>query len=407
MKAKISKAFSCCKYELGVFFLLCIQALINLYDFIEVGEFTRLYFLIDFSMGKASRLLVGTIVNFLTDNPTIEWINTFSLIVIFLTLFFTAILIGKAIRKTDDEYKSQIYIFALFFVSGTFTMRGFSEYVGFLDIYMFIFSLLAVVCACNKYLRLLVPFICVAGVFTHQTFAISYFPLVILVVFYLMITGEKKGGNAIVFAVTSAVTVVATLFCILKGPETMTVTFEEAVEIIKQRSGDESLEIFDNIAFYLFNIAPDDIGLTTEQVSNSSLWDFLRIMGEFITKSEITVNGAISIWILTAVVLSFFYAIWIRCIKNTDSKSKKFVYFCFMAFTLLIPVCCIISTDYIRWIQAGIITQFGLVFLMFASKDKPFEKTMNDFKRFFSDKKLLLFAIYAIYAFSIQRRLGV
>ncbi len=406
MKTKISKVFSCCKYELGIFVLLCLQAFMNLRYFYMVGEFSRLYFLVDYSMGKASRLLVGSIVRLLTDNPTSEWIKNFSLIVLFITIFFTAIFVGKAIKRTDESLRTQVYIFAMFFVSGSFTMYNYSKFVGLLDIYMFIFAAFAAVFACNKYLRYLVPFLCVAGVFTHQTFAISYFPLVILIVFYLMITQEKKAGNVIVFAVTSAVTVAATLFCILKGPETMTVTFEEAAEIIMQRNKDVQLSDMNNLAFYLFNIAPEEIGLTPEQIADASLWDFLSTMGGFITKNKITLKGVISILLPVTMVLSFFYAIWIRCIKITESKAKRFVYACFIMFTVFIPVCCIVSTDYIRWVQAGMLTQFGLGFLMFTRKDEAFSKVMDEFKAFFSDKKLLLFAVYAAYAFSIQRNLG-
>ena len=53
MKTKAANILSSIKYELCIFILLIVQAIINISPyFLHVGEYTRLYYLIDFSMGK-------------------------------------------------------------------------------------------------------------------------------------------------------------------------------------------------------------------------------------------------------------------------------------------------------------------------------------------------------------------
>lgn len=408
MKTKAAKLFSCFKYELGIFILLGLQAFMNLNPYYAVGEYIELYYLVDFSMGKTSRLLLGSIVSLFTDNPTPEWIEAFAVTVLYLVIALVSVLLGKVIRKTSDELKPQIYVLMLFFVSGPFGMFGFSRYLGMLDIYMFIFTVLAVLCACNKYLRWLVPLFCAAGVFTHHAFAITYFPLIILVVFYLMLTQEKKGGNAGVFALASAVTVALTLYCATADVDAMNITFDEMKEIIKQRSGyDYSETGLGYIGFYFYNIAPEAVGLNVEQISESSALDLFLGFAKYVQGQGISAETAIPILLMAAAAVAVFAAIWICCMKNTDSKVRRFVYFCFMAFMLFIPVCFTVAQDYVRWAQAGVLVQFGLMFLMFVKKDEPFKKTMQQFKAFFSNKKFLLVVIYAAYALAIPQDLTV
>ena len=105
MKTKASKFISCCKYELGIFVLLCIQALMNLNEIKNMLLDFYSYYLVDFSMGKTSRLLIGSIVSLLTDKPTAAWIHGFAVVVLFLTLLATALIIGKVIKSASDEMR--------------------------------------------------------------------------------------------------------------------------------------------------------------------------------------------------------------------------------------------------------------------------------------------------------------
>ncbi len=398
MKTKAAKIFSSIKYELCIFVLLAVQALRWIVPNFYVGEYLRVYYLVDLSMAKTSRLLIGSIVKLLNPDPSPEWIAGFATVAVFAVLLFASILIGKVIRFSNEEVKPQLLVFAAFAVTGVFTFTGFSVFLGFLDVWMLLVTLLAVVCACNKYLRWFVPVLCATGVFIHNAYALTYFSLIILVVFYLMVTSEKKAGNAVVFLISGAVTAALTLFVTLRGSETATVTYEQLFEILKNKGGhvydDRGIE---SIAYYILNIPPSYTGYTAEFIADASLWESIYYTAKFALQ-DISLGYTFSNLIFGISVLAAFWAIWIKCIKNTEVKSRKFVYACFMLFSLLIFILMVVAYDFARWFQAGILVQFGLVMFMFFSKDEPFEKTMQELGTFFGNKKLLVMLVFIVYA---------
>ncbi len=403
MKNKALKIVSCFGYELGIFVLLCIQALQNRLIMANMSTDYYSYYLVDFSMGKTSRLLIGSIVNLLTDKPTKEWIDTFVMVVFFVTLVLTSLLLGRIIKCAKKEMRNILYVFVLFFVTGSFGMYGFSHYFGMLDIYMFIFAVLAVCCLTNKYLRWLAPLFCVAGIFVNYGFAFSYFPLVIAAALYFAAGEKRKASNVANLVLTGSVSVATTAYCYFNVRSTICVTFDELWKIIEQKSGMKfeysDISYYD---FYFFGkvVRPD----TGETVTDLSLKDMivepLKIM--------LNPNGNMrelgrffSVLFIALIFFAAFTAIWILCIKNASKKSQKFVYLCFILAQFFMVASCLISTDIGRWLQAGGIVQFGLAFLMFYAKDESFEKAMLQIKEFFKGKNLIvLIAFFLAYATS-------
>lgn len=408
MKTKAAKIFSCCKYELIIFAALGIQALMNLFPFDGVGEYISVYYLADYSMGKASRLLIGSIVNLITDNPNMEWINAFAVTVLFLTLLLVAVFVGRVVRNTDKELRAQLYIIILFFVTGSFTFTFFSKALGMLDIYTFIAALLAVVCAYSKATRWLVPVFCAIGVLIHNIFIVSYFPFVILTLFYFLIKENKKIMNSILFVASIAVTVALTVYFTAYSADNMAVTFEEFCEIIRKKS---SVEISDTglygIGFHLFNIAGDDFGgYTAGMPVDMPFFELLKNIIAYMF-SEISLRKAAAVIVISLFIFAAFWIIWIKCMKNTDSKGKKLIYLAFMLSSLIAFCGFVVTTDYIRWVQASLLTQFGFAFMMFLNKDEPFTETMRQLREYFKNKKFLLALIYMVYVLSVQRDLAV
>lgn len=403
MKTKAAKIFSCCKYEIIIFAVLLIQAVSNLILSGGAGEYTSVYYLSDYSMGINSRLLVGSIVSLFNDSPSIEWISGFSIVVLVLTLLAVSILTGKVVRNTQDELKPQLYVLIAFMITGSFTFSFFSKFLGLLDIHTFIIALIAVVCAYSKKTRWLVPLLCVLGVLAHNIFAISYFPMVFLVLFYFLVKENNKAYSAAMLVISFVITAVLTVYFTVYAGDHMNITFDEFREIINEKSTVEISDTFYyGIGFHLFNVVGADVnGFAAGTPIEVSLLETLKgVIGNVINLTSVqSISTAMIVYVL---FLTAFWTIWIKCLRNAETKASKFVYICFMLVPLAELVAFVVTPDFVRWIQAAVLTQFCFILTMFITKDRAFEETMQQLREYFSNKKLVLAIIYLIYLFTIQ-----
>lgn len=391
--------FSKYKYELSAFLLLLIQACLNI-DFRQgMNRNALVFYLPDFSMAKTSRLLIGSFVNLFTDKPTVAWLNCFAAVVLLLTLIFTSILIGKVIKTADSEMRPVIAVFSLFFVSGAFTVWGYSKFFGFLDIYMYLFTVLSVVAVRNKMFRWLIPLFCIGGVLVNYVFTISYFPLIALVFLYLCVTSEKKAGSIAAFSATLIITGLLTYYCAMIGKTTATVTFEEMWQIMENKIGIElDYENVYYFQFYLFGDEPAEEEYNIE-INDANPIEFIILLVRYLIKlSSHSLNSVFSVSLGVLPILIFFWTVWGKCIKLSETKLRKLVYLCFMLAPLFAVVCCALSTDLTRWAATGVLTQFGLGYFMFMVKDKYFTEVLLKLKSFLKGKTIWLIMIWIVYA---------
>ncbi len=407
MKTKVSKIFSYFGYELGIFIVFCVQAFFNREMIINMENDFYSYYLIDYSMGINARMLVGSVVNLLTDNPTASWLKGFMIAILVIAMLGVAILIGQVIRNVKEEYKKPLFVFVLFFVFGTFTMYGFSRYFGLLDVHMFIVALVSIICLQNKYLRWFVPLLSVVGVMVYFSYIYAFFIAVIGAAFYYAVNKKEDKAYLIIFLLSSILCVAATVYCLLEAHNHMFVNFEEMWNIMEQKSGIkfeyEELRPFE--LFYYRSASDEGTGysfsnMTTVEMLNLVIMAILGQIPEFRT---VNYDGIVSLVAILAVIAVGFLTVWILCIKNSETKLQKFVFACFALAMLVVPVSCLITTDYSRMVQTGVLNQFVLIFFMFVTKDKAFEKSVDTLKSFFRNKEILLVIYFLIYASSFQK----
>ena len=76
-----------------------------------------------------------------------------------------------------------------------------------------------------------------------------------------------------------------------------------------------------------------------------------------------------------------------------------------MLAVLIVPLYSLLAADFIRWVQAGMLTQFILAMFMFFMKDEPFECAVSELGEYFKNKKFILVLIYLVHALAIQGKL--
>lgn len=407
MKTKVLNIADKVKYELGIFALLLIQALLNFRQLktMDINFFP--YYLSDFSMAKTSRFFIGTIINWLTDNPNEAWLNNFARIILFLGLILAAVLIGRVVRSVDADKRISLYAVILFFCTGSFTMHIFSRFFGMMDIYMFGFAAISLALLGNKYLRWLVPLLCFAGVMINVVFVFSYFPAVLLVMLYLAAVSEKKAGYIILFCITSLSIVALTYYATFGFDGTITVTYEELKQIMETKFGaplrDSQLEYFTG---YLYGTNTQGENYVGGNIFEMSPVDILNNLYSYLFSERLSVDSLVTIGVGSLPVVAVFWGIWISCMRKTKDKGKRFVYFCFMASILCVVLCLLLSTDPIRWYAAGVMCQFAFAFYMFYAKDEAFSETVESIRKFFEDKKPVFVIIYLAYLFIRHKELA-
>ncbi|MBQ8762933.1 MAG: hypothetical protein IJZ07_02365 [Clostridia bacterium] len=395
------------KYEAVIFLMTMIPVLFNYGKLAEIHRMYVPYYLFDFSMGINSRVLVGSLVKLLTSHPTEEWITGFATVILIFGMLLTAFALGGVVKNSKSENKFAVFVFIVFFVSGAYTISLFSRFFGMLDIHMYILALISVVFAQNKYLRWLVPVLCVSGVLVNYVFIMSYFPFVLLAMLYYADKSEKKLGDITVIVITLISVLALTLYCVFVAKDHMFMTFEEALKIMEEKIGhtltDEQNEY---ASLYLFGFHTESEEIYGVKIADASPIEYLYYFIRFLYENRIGMSGIITLSIITVPVVAAFWTIWIMCIKNAEKKSRKFVYLCCILSVICIPVCCILSTDFIRWIGSGVICQFGMCFLLFYTKDVAFDKTIEKLRKLFSENKIILIIIFFVYISSAYLELA-
>ncbi|MBQ2847708.1 MAG: hypothetical protein IJE74_05570 [Clostridia bacterium] len=402
MKTKLLNFVTNIKYEIVIFLMLCVRACLNL-DFQRgMDKNFLVYYLVDFSMGKTSRLLIGSLVNVLTDTPTKAWINCFAGIVLILTFILTAILIGKLIKSSNDTIKPAVFVFSMFFASGIFTLYGYSRFFGMLDIYMYLFTVFSLMVVKKRIFKWFVPLFCAGGVLINFSYAISYFPLVALVLLYLTITEKKKAENVALLSVTVLSCLALTLYCVCIGNQTGMVTLEELWATIEKKSGMDFE--YSHIKYYDYYLFGEDrlaeaLGIN---INKGSLMAVIETYLEYILKYGLNELEFFSVIIGLLPIISFFTLIWCRCIKYSETKPRKFIYLCFILSNLFMVVCFITSTDTMRWACVGVMLQFALAFFVVYNKDITFESTVIWLKGKLKDKPIVVAVAFLVYAFGFE-----
>lgn len=394
------------KYEVIIFLMTMIPVFFNINKLSSVHRMYVPYYLFDFSMGINSRTWVGSVVRLLNSHPTEEWIRAFALVILILGMLITAFALGGAVKKSSAENRFSVFVLILFFVSGSLTISVFSRFFGMLDIHMYILALVAVVFSQNRYLRWFVPVLCLAGVLVNFVFTISYFPVVVLALLYNADKSERKSSDVILFVITVVSVIGLTAYCVFVASDNMFVTFEEALQIMENKIGHPLTEEQNYYAqLYLFGQSDSASELFGKPVSDMAPLEYVYNYFRYFVETSFGIQGIMNLAIITVPVVAAFWMLWIKCIRLSEKKSTKFVYSCYILSALFIPVCCMLSTDLVRWIASGVMCQFALCFLMFYTGETAFIKTVGLIKERCLTNKIIPIVIYVLYSSSMYLNL--
>ena len=193
-----------------------------------------------------------------------------------------------------------------------------------------------------------------------------------------------------------------TVYTVFAASDNMFITPDEAIRIMEDKIGHPlTAEQNEYAGLYLFGQNESAAELFGKPVSDMTPFEYISNYFRYFVETSFSMHGIFNLSLITLPVIAAFWALWISCIRKAEKKSTKFVYICYILSTLFIPLACLLSTDLVRWVASGVMTQFALCFLMFYLRDSAFEETIRKIRQMSSKNKIIPFVLYVLYASSL------
>ena len=190
----------------------------------KLNDVTFSVYCVDFSFGFAAKLLPGAVFRLLFGSDASRLsVNIFAVVLVLIFFAGLSILLAKFIQRIPGEYKNSALVILFFFLTGGYTFAIYTKWVGILDTWWLLISLLFFVCLEHRRLRYFIPLIYVLSLFIHYS-AIVFFltTFSVLLLYKASITASKKEKREmlIIFAVSVVITFGLFLFVAIPLPGT-------------------------------------------------------------------------------------------------------------------------------------------------------------------------------------------
>ncbi len=363
------------------FFMFCgvtfIYGLIKGLRLFDRGLFVL--YLGDFSIGKCSRFLIGSVISIFRDTYTKEWIYSFNLVFLILIFILCGYYISSAAASSKKSNTLPVMIVSAIFIMCPFSFASIygSRYFGLLDIYEFLVFLLCIMLGKNKYLFYLIPFLCAAGVFIHDSYILVYLCPCLAVCAYYAVKRHKKSIPALTgFGVSSAAGFAASVFVVFFSQSTIKMSEAQVMEYLAAKGQCSVNEVSGYIEQYLFN---KNVSSSLDIDYGSDIWEMLKYMAAYNLNGMSPVNIVQFLSVLPFII--FMYRIWIKCAKRSSGFFGKIPYILFMLTPVPVAVSLILSTDFDRFLATIIITQCFYLFMCVKEKDKNVSAVLSYIRR--------------------------
>ncbi len=305
-------------------------------------------YLLDYNFNYGTRTLIGSVIRLFTYHITYRQIFAINLAVfVFAVVLFFALAL-RTLKKADTENNDILFFAFLVPFVFPYGLLEYANWIGLYEIYLLVFSVLCCFAAEKKHLYWVSPILCVAGIFTHISFAVAFFPAVMCVQLYYILTESKKAERIACFVTTAVSTVAGGVWCVFFADSTIKMTREELFSYMTSRLG---VPVSNKSYFDTYYFSNDAAGTTLEMLP-------------FIVNTRFVLSF---VFVLLP-VLALFLAVWIPFIKK-GSTAQKLAGFTFIATMALSIVLCFVINEFPRWFTAAVLSQYMLLFSLIRKDD--------------------------------------
>jgi hypothetical protein len=270
-------------------------------------------------------------------------LNELSLLVsviyfIFLALILTAVL-GILVKEKNNR---NLFLFILFFIVNPGTITMLAGDFGRFDLFMIIIALLCIVSIAVKKLEWCIPVLFILGILIHEAFVFMYAPLILAVLLFSALYGQKRIYGISVLIV-SIITLTGSYAAVFLFGNASGIGYERFVSSVQLRAGFKIEERMINMEYFY------------------SLKDHLDYLLTRLKDPAFSLNFIAALIILIPTFVLFF-KVWAHVFRN--NKDRKAIYglmclSCAGVFALFI-----IGVDYGRWLSIFMFANFLAIFFL-------------------------------------------
>ena len=320
------------------------------------------FYLIDYSVGFVSRALVGQIVAFFTDSVSVNMLLVLTRTVTILSLAVRAGLAAVTFKRAFLNRSPLICLLCVYFAVSPITVMCYQIYLGFLDPYNMMLTVLYLFVSNKKAAYILTPLICFTGIVLHYQFILSFLPLILSVELYY-ICMEKQGRGLRIASLTATVlgSAALTVYLMFYSKYNTRMDADALYTYMCNKFTDFSTwGLFEE--YFTYYIYGDFEGM-----NYSNPLDFVKFLVTYSLERTSTyslVGYAVGI----APVVCFTEYLWGRMAIRAKG-AQKLPYLVFMLQPLLLAGSVIAITDNGRSFGASIFSMFSLLYITCRRED--------------------------------------
>lgn len=363
----------------GMLMLVSVEYLVQK-EFVHfMDNFYYPLYVIDYSCGYSSRLLIGSIFSLFIDGPVnYSTIIGFMLCVYTAVCFTLSLFINNYLKSTKYE---PVAVYALFMIVSP-TFLSFLKYLGTLDIFWIFFVVASLWAVDKKGWRWLVPIFCSLALCIYELFVTTFLPVMAIIVFYQFVK-KPNVSNFIYIAGCAVVVGLATLYFLRLGDFTMKMTSDELVTFAQSRLDEESRN-FDQ--YYIRSV----LFWETPEVENyHGFAGYIQYCYEYFIKDSNSLLSGIRFFLLSNFITAIpFVCIIIKSFRKAAKPLEKFIFLCSLSPIAFVVINLLLSTDTERFSTHFLLAILFLTLFFIKDNNTAFSDSYDELKEKLSNNKV-------------------
>ncbi len=343
-------------------------------------------YLLNYSDGFGSRLLVGSLLQLLYGCPlSAKIVGLNNIVVNLLDSTFATVLLCKGVERIQNQgnRKLLVWLIVLFFVMPSRALF-IGKYFDKLDIYLFLILMLSIVVSYSEKLGnwryLFITILSVVAQLIHQVYIFTYYVPVFFALLW-MIVKDDYSRKSIRYTVSSLLVTALTFLYMQLFSHVRYDNLEELVRILSKRTESQ---------FSDYMLELEYINTTSETLYETGIVSFLE-------DAEILVIYFLQGFPFLIAVLFF----WKQVISNQSDKRCKVVYVLMQcAFMVYIPLF-VLAEDWGRWMTSLYISVMSCIIMALYHNGKDVQRVFMQISGLYN-KYWYLFWLFLIYEMQQQ-----